>query len=195
VATRTTSPSINSITSRAVFVDNVASHDLESEGVKNQLSRLNASFRFLVANATDRIQPCDSYHWEAYKFDAVKKGMWQDVSGAIKNPGKCFFLKLAATAVQEVNNCRDSQGLTFARKAMIRCGLSLDITGQWYIGQLIPIFKILSKNTKPILIVSLCLRSECVYLFSSHRVSPFPPLFPPLFFPFGFGNWERVVVV
>jgi hypothetical protein len=39
----------------------VSSHDLESEEVKNQLSRLNASFRFLVANATDKIQPCDSY--------------------------------------------------------------------------------------------------------------------------------------
>ena len=145
MATRMTSPSINSITSRVVFVDNIASHDLESEGVKNQLSRLNASFRFLVANATDRIQPCDSYviskikvvwkdswtaHWEAYKFDAVKKGMWQDVSGAIKNPGKRFFLKLAATAIQAVNNCRDSQGLTFAGKAMIHCDLSLDITGQ-----------------------------------------------------------------
>ena len=38
---------------RVVFVDNVSSHDLESEGVKNQLSRLNASFRFFVTNTTD----------------------------------------------------------------------------------------------------------------------------------------------
>jgi DDE superfamily endonuclease len=142
---------------RVVFVDNVSSHDLESEGVKNQLSRLNASFRFLVANATDKIQPCDSYviskikdswmaHWESYKLDAIKKGMWQDVSGAIKNPGKRFFLKLAATAVQEVNSCRDSQGLTYARKAMIRCGLSLDVTGQWHIEQLNPDLQNIIKN-------------------------------------------------
>ena len=77
-------------------------------------------------------------HWESYKLDAIKKGMWQDKSGATKNPGKRFFLKLAANAVQEVNSCRDSQGLTYVRKAMIRCGLSLDVTGQWHIEQLNP---------------------------------------------------------
>ena len=71
------------------------------------------------------------------------------MSGAIKNPEKRFFLKLVATAVQEVNNCRDSQGLTFARKAMIRCGLSLDVTGQWHIGQLNPDLQNIIKNQQP----------------------------------------------
>jgi hypothetical protein len=33
---------------------------------------------------------------------------------------------------------RDANGLTYARKAMIRCGLALDVTGKWRIQQLTP---------------------------------------------------------
>ena len=44
-----------------------------------------------------------------------KKGDWSDTvrknsswSGKLKNPNKCFFLELAATAVRAVNGMRDS---------------------------------------------------------------------------------------
>ena len=74
--------------------------------------------------------------WEEYKFKAIKEGSWQDVYGAIKNPGKTFFLKLAVESVRRVNVQRDANGLTYSRKAMIRCGLSLDVTGEWHVGQL-----------------------------------------------------------
>jgi DDE superfamily endonuclease len=139
----------NSACPRVIYVDNVSSHDTTSEETKAQLNKMNTSIRFLVANVTDKIQPCDSYViskikdrwtelWEAYKLEAIQKGEWQEVSGALKNPGKTFFLKLAARAVADVNKCRDKNGLTFARKAMIRCGLSLDVTGQWHVNQLTP---------------------------------------------------------
>jgi len=96
---------------RVVFVDNVSSHDLSEK------SAFQVECFLQVLGCKCKIQPCDSYviskikdswmaHWESYKLDAIKKGMWQDVSGAIKNLGKHFFLKLAATAVQEVNSCR-----------------------------------------------------------------------------------------
>ena len=56
-----------------------------------------------------------------------RDGAW---SGKLQNPGKWFFLQLVADSVRGVNLQRDANGLTFARKAMIRCGLALDVTGQ-----------------------------------------------------------------
>ena len=47
-----------------------------------------------------------------------------------------FFLKLAANCVKNVNNERTSDGITNARKAMIRCGMSLSLNGKWEEDQL-----------------------------------------------------------
>jgi hypothetical protein len=66
----------------------------------------------------------------------MKEGQWASGSGAIQNPGKTFFLHLAAKAVQLVNAMHDADGIGYARKALIRCGLSLDVTGQWHVPQL-----------------------------------------------------------
>jgi hypothetical protein len=43
---------------------------------------------------------------------------------------------MAAEVVRWVNEQRDQTRLTYARKAMIRCGLSLDIIGEWHEKQL-----------------------------------------------------------
>jgi hypothetical protein len=74
--------------------------------------------------------------WEVYEYQAIKDGQWASGSGAIQNPGKTFFLHLAAKAVQHVNAMRDANGIGHARKARIRCGLSLDVTVQWHVPQL-----------------------------------------------------------
>ena len=50
--------------------------------------------------------------------------MWSDGLGKIKNRGKKFFVLLAKQAAQDVNNQRDADGMTYARKAMIKCGMS-----------------------------------------------------------------------
>lgn len=50
-------------------------------------------------------------------------------SGKLKNLGKPFFLTLATDAVQDMNQEQDHYGMTHARKAMIRCGLLLDVDG------------------------------------------------------------------
>jgi hypothetical protein len=71
--------------------------------------------------------------WEEYKYQAIKDGQWASGSGALQNPGKTFFLHVAAKAVQRVNVIRDANGIGYARKAMIRCGLSLEVTGQWHV--------------------------------------------------------------
>ncbi len=39
--------------------------------------------------------------------------------------GKTFFLRLAADVIREVNMIRDKDGVSFARKAMLQCGLGL----------------------------------------------------------------------
>lgn len=146
-AQRRNVPAINMPNSdRVIFVDNYGGHN-DGPEVQKSLSQIRASIRKLVACATDKVQPCDSFViskikdawtdlWEQYKFKAIRDGDWADVSGAIKNPGKTFFLKLAAESVRRVNAMKDANGISYARKAMMRCGLSLDLTGQWHIEQL-----------------------------------------------------------
>jgi hypothetical protein len=53
-----------------------------------------------------------------------------------KIPENRFFLRMAVEVVRRVNEQCDQTGLTYARKAMIRCGLSLDIIGGWHEKQL-----------------------------------------------------------
>ncbi len=77
-------------------------------------------------------------------MELVRDGEWQNTirsdggwSGALKNPGKTFFLELAAASVRDVNHERTkTSGLTFARKAMVRCGLACGRDGEWSTNQL-----------------------------------------------------------
>ena len=66
-----------------------------------------------------------------------KKGDWSDTvhkngscSGKRKKPGKRFFLELAATVVRAVNAMRDSSGLIYTLKSMIRCGMAFYVSGR-----------------------------------------------------------------
>jgi hypothetical protein len=68
--------------------------------------------------------------WEENKYQAIKDGQWASGSGALQYPGQTFLFPLAAMTVQRVSAMRDANGIGYARKAMIRCGLSLDVTGQ-----------------------------------------------------------------
>lgn len=52
-------------------------------------------------------------------------------SGKLTNRSKPHFLKLAAKFVRTVSAQRDEDGVTYARKAMIRCGMALNLNGQW----------------------------------------------------------------
>ncbi len=46
----------------------------------------------------------------------------------MENPGKrfFFFLKLAADSIRDVNSQKDNHGISYARKAMVRIGMSLN---------------------------------------------------------------------
>ena len=120
------------------------------------LEATNTELRYFPPCATDLVQPADSFViskikdewtrlWEIEKMRLIQEGQWSNTvrsdgawSGKLKNPGNTFFLRLAAKAVRNVNGMRDYNVITYARKAMIRCGMALDITGHWHETQLTP---------------------------------------------------------
>lgn len=136
---------------RNLFVDNCSSHD-EHDNIKAHLRAVRKIIRKLPGNATDMVQPADSFviqkikevwqkRWHAYKSEAIRSSEWQDVAGnngsvMLKSPGKSFFLQLAVDSVMEVKNLLDINGMTYARKAMTRTGLSLNDDEVWTESQL-----------------------------------------------------------
>jgi hypothetical protein len=129
-------------------MDNCGCHN-ETDELNDALADFITTIEKQPRNATDLFQPCDSFviskikqawqaEWEAAKIKKIKEGSWSNGSGKLLNPGKTFFLKLAAASVSRVNEMRDRSGLTYARKAMIRTGLSLNLNGLWEGAQLFP---------------------------------------------------------
>ncbi|KAL3695584.1 hypothetical protein R1sor_009660 [Riccia sorocarpa] len=120
---------------------------------EHRVNRPDSSGRSII-QCTHLVQPADSFviskikdawtkRWELKKMELIKNSEWQGdgtrgTSGALKNPGKRYFLQLAADSVADVNSQRDANGISYARKAMIRCGLSLNINGRWEECQLQP---------------------------------------------------------
>lgn len=84
-------------------------------------------------------------HWrnerDDYRMNDLGKGMlWYGMrtSGKRSNPAKRFFLKLATTSVRAVCAQRDTDGVSYHRKAMIRCEMVSNWNGQWEKRQLLP---------------------------------------------------------
>lgn len=137
---------------RVLFMENCSAHNM-TENLKAALDEISTEIRFFPANSTHLLQPADSFiiqklksawnrTWEAHKLtmmrDVLDPETFDTASGKIPNPGQRFFLELAAKSVMEVNQQRDEDGLTFARKAMIRCGLAKQSNGMWEVRQLFP---------------------------------------------------------
>lgn len=134
---------------RVLYVDNCSSHNNNTH-VRRQLQAIRTTMQKIPPNATHLLQPADSFiiqkikdawrsRWEDYKYECIKDGNWVDginSSGKLPNPGKGFFLRLAADAVREVNAQRDKNGVQYARKAMIMTGMSLNLNGLWEESQL-----------------------------------------------------------
>lgn len=134
---------------RIVYVDNVSSHNMTPRLIE-LLKVANIELRYFPPNATHLLQPCDSFiiqaikaawHklWDAKKAQDVLQGNFRDGnngSGKLANPGKYYFLKLGARAVQMARAKKDEDGINFARKSMVMCGLSLDTDGVWRVSQL-----------------------------------------------------------
>ena len=74
---------------------------------------------------------------------------WAVGSGKIPNPAKTFFFNLAVKAVNAVNRQRDSDAVSYARKAMILKGMALNLNGQWEERQLLPKLQHIVHNYRP----------------------------------------------
>ena len=94
-------------------------------------------------NETHLVQPVDSFviqnlkdawnsRWDAMKMSSTTKDELSKSSAKILDPGKDFFLNLAAAFERDVNGMRDESGLSFARKAMVRCGIALHFVVHWH---------------------------------------------------------------
>jgi hypothetical protein len=70
------------------------------------------------------------------KINLIVANIWQNTprmdgqwSEKLINPDKRFFLQLAVDAVEDVNREVDCDNIAYARKTMIRSGMSLAIDG------------------------------------------------------------------
>ncbi|KAL3676321.1 hypothetical protein R1sor_026269 [Riccia sorocarpa] len=136
-----------------VWLDNAPGHNQTPE-IEQALCDIKYEVRQFPESITHLVQPADSFiirkikdswtrRWELKRMELITNSEWQGdgtrwTSGALKNPGKHYFLQLAVDLVADVNSQRGANGLSYARKAMIRCGLSLNINGRWEECQLQP---------------------------------------------------------
>lgn len=136
---------------KLLFLDNCGGHN-ESDS----MTRTNTTFRFFPPCATNKVQPTNAFviskikdawtkRWESKKMKMIREQEWSNGvrrdggwSDNLLNTGKRFFLQLAADSVRDVNMLHDANGLTYAQKAMIHCGLALDVRGEWHIKKLTP---------------------------------------------------------
>eukprot|EP00644_Phytophthora_capsici_P015214 jgi/Phyca11/40919/gw1.98.86.1 len=82
-------------------------------------------------------------HWrrlcEKRNMDAIRRGEWMQgtkASGSLANPGKKFFLETAAECIRLVNAEIDKDGVNWAKKTMLLCGLDVGKDGKWCVEQL-----------------------------------------------------------
>lgn len=136
---------------RVLFVDNASGHKKTPTALA-AMQKSHTTLHLLPKNATDLFQPADSFiiqniktvwrrKWEEKKLQMIRDGKWVDWkngSGKLTNPGKTFYLKLAAAVLREVERDRDAGNVSYVRKAMIGSGMALNLNGQWEVRQLFP---------------------------------------------------------
>ena len=151
---RTFQPDLHNRT-KVVWLDNCTSHNMTTR-LAEVLEQKRCILKYLPPCSTHLCQPADTFiiskikdawtkRWDAKKLELIQGDAWQNQqrtdgqwSGKLINPGKRFYLQLAADAVDDVNKEVDGLNMLYARKAMIRCGLSLDMDGTWTVQQLFP---------------------------------------------------------
>lgn len=141
---------------RVLYIDNFRVHIITDEQ-KAALEAINTEIRFFPRNPTHIIQLADSFvikktkeawisRWKKHKihflFTVVSPDTYNTTSGHLPNPGKRFYLRLAEDTVRDVNQQRDEKGITYVRKAMIRCGLGNSKKHLWENVRFSPICRI-----------------------------------------------------
>ncbi|KAE9033223.1 hypothetical protein PR003_g8558 [Phytophthora rubi] len=123
--------------SRVLWMDNASGHC--GNGAEDTGRELRTKVKLFPANATDKVQPADRFpiqrikeNWcrlaERRNMEAIRNGDWKtgaSSSGKLANPGKMFFLKLAAECIRLVNLEKDKDGDNWTKKAMVQCGFDV----------------------------------------------------------------------
>lgn len=123
-------------------MDNCSGHKITDQ-VLQSLEAILTGIVFLTKNATHLCQPLDSFIiqkvkemwrelWQYEKMELIMIREWmgtQQGSRKLLNLGSYFYLDLARRCVNKLNSMRDMEGVSYARKAMIRCGLVLNTNG------------------------------------------------------------------
>ncbi|ORY50527.1 hypothetical protein BCR33DRAFT_846982 [Rhizoclosmatium globosum] len=108
-----------------LFVDNCGGHN-DSPLLRRALDNANPADQWPI----QKVKECWTKIWNKEKLRMLENEDVSEASGKLKNPGKHFFLRTASQSVKDANSQKDSDGLSYTRKAMIRCGLSLE-NGEW----------------------------------------------------------------
>jgi hypothetical protein len=140
---------------KVVWLDNCSSHSLTPR-LTTVLTGKNTILRYLPPCSTHLCQPVDTFiiskikdawtkRWEVKKIQLIQTNAWQNTthangqwSGKLTNPSKRFFLQLATASVENINKEVNCNNMSYARKAMIHCGMALDVDGSWSVNQLFP---------------------------------------------------------
>lgn len=115
-------------------------------------------------NSTHLTQPCDAFVvlrfknswralWDSKKAADIPKEKFRDGargSVQLRNPGKHYYLKLAAEVIHRSQAKTDKNFLSFARKSMIICSLSLDKDVVWRKFQLRPELQVMIKKHRSV---------------------------------------------
>eukprot|EP00644_Phytophthora_capsici_P010721 jgi/Phyca11/104505/e_gw1.9.853.1 len=110
--------------SRVLWMDNASGHCGEDPADRFPIQRIKEHWRRLA---------------ERRNLEAIRNGDWKTgaaSSGKLANPGKNFFLELAAECIRLVNLEKDKNGDNWAKKSMIQCGLDVPRDGVWNLEQL-----------------------------------------------------------
>lgn len=116
------------------------------------LQRRNAELRYLPKFSMKLYQPSDPFvmqkvktawrvMWDEMRMAMVENGAQTDFkkgSGKLPNPEKTFSPERAAKAVKAGDGQRDSDGFQYARKAIIRRGLALNLNGLQEVSHPLP---------------------------------------------------------
>ncbi|OWZ09170.1 hypothetical protein PHMEG_00018170 [Phytophthora megakarya] len=111
--------------SRVLWMDNSSGHC--GGEVEDAAREFRTKVKYFPPNATDKVQPADRFPIQRIKEHWRLK---------LANPGKKFFLELAAECIRLVNLEKNKNGDNWAKKSMIQCGLDVSRDGVWKVDQL-----------------------------------------------------------
>ena len=132
-------------------MDNCTSHRITPQ-LATFLAEKRKMLTYLPPCATHLCQPSNTFiiskikdawtkRWKAKKLELIQQESWQNRprnngqwSDKLTNPGKRFFLQLAANSIEDVNRQIDIDNMLYARKSLIRCGLALGADGTWSVN-------------------------------------------------------------